>query len=99
MTTKQIVFASRNAGKIKEIKALLKPFNVDVLSAAELDLSDVQETGLSFEENAKIKALAAAQETGLPALGSIPNIFSGTLDSIYQRVLSLEHAVIHSPCS
>ena len=68
MSTKQIVFASRNAGKIKEIKALLKPFEVDVLSAAELDLSDVQETGLSFEENAKIKALAAAQETGLPAL-------------------------------
>ncbi|MBE6450048.1 MAG: RdgB/HAM1 family non-canonical purine NTP pyrophosphatase [Alphaproteobacteria bacterium] len=69
MPTKQIVFASRNAGKIKEIKSLLSAYEIEVLSADDLDLPEVQENGTTFEENAKIKALSAAQESGLPALG------------------------------
>lgn len=68
MAQKQIIFASRNAGKIKEIKALLSPLSIDVLSAEDVDLGEVAETGLTFEENAKIKALTAAKEAGLPAL-------------------------------
>ena len=68
MATKQIIFASHNAGKIKEIRALLSPLGVDVLSAEDMDLDDVAETGSTFEENAKIKALAAAKVAGLPAL-------------------------------
>ena len=68
MITKQIIFASRNAGKIKEIKALLSPLGIDVLSAEDIDLNEVAETGSTFEENAKIKALAAAKDAGLPAL-------------------------------
>ncbi len=64
----QIVFASHNAGKIKEVRALLAPLNVEVLSADDLNLSDVEETGKTFEENAALKALAASQASGLPAI-------------------------------
>lgn len=68
MASKQIIFASHNAGKIKEIKALLSPIGIDVLSASDVDLADVAETGKTFEENAKIKALSAAKMAGIPAL-------------------------------
>ena len=49
---KKIVFASHNQGKIKEMKELLEPFGVEVVSAAELNLGDIEETGTTFEENA-----------------------------------------------
>lgn len=68
MAKKQIVFASKNAGKIKEIKALLKPLDVEVLSAEDLELPDVEENGQTFEENAALKAVSASQASGLPAL-------------------------------
>ncbi len=68
MPTMQLVFASRNQGKIKEIQELLKPFNVQVLSASELDVPDVEETGETFTENALIKATAVSKASGLPAI-------------------------------
>lgn len=68
MEFKQIVFASRNQGKIAEISAMLAPLGITVKSALELDLPDVEETGTTFAENAALKAHAAAQQTGLPAL-------------------------------
>ena len=66
--TKQLIFASRNAGKIKEIRSLLKPLGVEVLSAIEADLPEVEETGETFAENASLKASSAALSAGLPAL-------------------------------
>jgi XTP/dITP diphosphohydrolase len=64
----RLVIASHNAGKIHEIAALLAPFGVTVVSAAELGLAEPEETGATFRENAKLKALAAARGSGLPAL-------------------------------
>lgn len=68
MVKRQIVFASHNQGKIKEVKALLEKLNVEVLSADDLDLADVEENGSSFEENAALKALSASKASGLPAI-------------------------------
>lgn len=65
---KKLVFASRNNGKIKEIRQMLEPYGVEVLTALDLNLEDVEETGVTFAENAALKAVAAAKETGLPAL-------------------------------
>ncbi|RIX99096.1 RdgB/HAM1 family non-canonical purine NTP pyrophosphatase [Aureimonas flava] len=63
-----LLVASHNAGKIAEFRELLGPLGFRVVSAAEKDLPEPEETGATFEENARIKALAAARATGLPAL-------------------------------
>jgi len=65
---KQIVLASGNAGKLRELNHILSPIGVELLSQAEFDVPEVAETGLSFVENAIIKARAAAGHTGLPAI-------------------------------
>lgn len=62
------MIASHNSGKVREIGDLLRPFDVDVVSAASLGHGEPAEDGQSFSENARIKALAAASEGGLPAL-------------------------------
>lgn len=64
----RLVVASHNAGKVSEITGLIAPFGVGVVSAAALHLPEPDETGDSFEENALIKARAAAMATRLPAL-------------------------------
>lgn len=81
------MLASHNAGKVKEIRELLAPFNVDVISAAELGLPEPEETGLTFVANAELKALAAslganvialADDSGLcvDGLNGAPGIYS-----------------------
>jgi XTP/dITP diphosphohydrolase len=60
--------ASHNRGKVREIVELLGPFGFDVRSASELGLDEPEETGATFEANAILKARAAAQSSGLPAL-------------------------------
>ena len=64
----KLVLASHNSGKVREIAALLTPYNVTVLSAGELGLEAPPETGVTFAQNAELKAMAAATATGLPAL-------------------------------
>lgn len=64
----RLVIASHNAGKVQEIRALLGPYGLEPVSAAELGLPEPEETGTSFAENARIKAHAAAQGAGLVAL-------------------------------
>ncbi|HEU0155793.1 MAG TPA: RdgB/HAM1 family non-canonical purine NTP pyrophosphatase [Stellaceae bacterium] len=64
----QLVIASHNPGKVEEIAALLLPFRVETLAAATLGLAEPEETGDTFEANAALKAHAAAQASGLPAL-------------------------------
>src|SRR6266566_5553937 len=64
----RLVIASHNLGKIDEIAALLAPFGVETIGAAALGLPEPEETGASFEENAELKARAAAEASGLPAL-------------------------------
>ena len=63
-----IVVASHNPGKIREIVDLLGPFGFAVTSAAALGLAEPAETGATFEANAALKARAAADASGLPAL-------------------------------
>lgn len=64
----KIVVASHNEGKVREIRDLLRPFGLETVSAAELGLAEPDETETTFEGNAKLKAVAAAQAAGLPAL-------------------------------
>lgn len=63
-----LVIATHNAGKLKEIAALLAPYGVECLSAGALGLPEPPETGTTFAENALLKASAAAEATQLPAL-------------------------------
>ena len=64
----QLVVASHNAGKVREIADLLRPFGVETVSAAELGLAEPEETEPDFAGNACLKALAAAMASALPAL-------------------------------
>ena len=63
-----LVIATHNAGKLKEISALLEPYGVKCLSAGSLGLPEPAETGTTFVENALIKARAAAEASGMAAL-------------------------------
>jgi len=83
----KLVIASHNPGKVREIHALLGPLGIEPVSAAELDLPEPEETGTTFVANAELKALQAADLSGLPALaddsglcvealGDEPGIFS-----------------------
>ena len=68
MTLSEVVFASHNAGKIKEIKELLQPFGINVKSALDMKLPDVEETGSTFAENSLLKSQTIAELTGLPCI-------------------------------
>ncbi|HEX8525972.1 RdgB/HAM1 family non-canonical purine NTP pyrophosphatase [Allosphingosinicella sp.] len=83
----KLVIASHNEGKVREIRALLGPYGIEPVSAAELDLPEPDEIGVDFIENADLKARQAADLSGLPALaddsglcvealGNRPGIFS-----------------------
>ena len=83
----KLVIASHNPGKVREIRALLAPYGIAPVSAAELDLPEPEETGTTFVANAELKARQAADLSGLPALaddsglcvdalGGDPGIFS-----------------------
>jgi XTP/dITP diphosphohydrolase len=63
-----LVVATHNNGKLEEIASLIRPFSVSVKGAAELNLAEPEETETTFVGNARIKAHAAAQATGLPSL-------------------------------
>ena len=83
----RLVIASHNEGKVREIRELLGPYGIEPVSAAELDLPEPDEIGTTFIDNADLKARAAADLSGLPALaddsglcvealGDRPGIFS-----------------------
>ncbi len=63
-----LVLASGNAGKLRELSALLEDFDYQLLAQSEFDVPEVAETGTTFVENAIIKARNAAEHTGLMAL-------------------------------
>jgi len=64
----RIVAATHNPGKLKEIRELLAPYGVEAAGAGQLGLSEPEETGPTFRDNAALKAEAAARASGLPAL-------------------------------
>lgn len=83
----KVVLATGNAGKVRELADLLADFGLDVVAQTELGVESAEETGLTFIENAILKARHAAQITGLPAiaddsglavdvLGGAPGIYS-----------------------
>lgn len=83
----KLVIASHNEGKVREIRELLGPYGIEPVSAAALDLPEPDEIGTTFIDNADLKARAAADLSGLPALaddsglcvealGDRPGIFS-----------------------
>jgi XTP/dITP diphosphohydrolase len=83
----KIILASSNAGKLKELKSLLSQLPVNIVAQSELDIDDAEETGLTFLENAIIKARHASAISGMPAiaddsglavdaLGGAPGIYS-----------------------
>ena len=84
---KRVVLASANAGKLRELNALLAPHGMDVVPQSEFEIPSIEETGESFVENAIIKARHAARLSGLAAiaddsglmvdaLGGAPGIYS-----------------------
>jgi XTP/dITP diphosphohydrolase len=76
----KLVLASHNKGKLREIEALLLPHGVEVVSAAALGLPEPVEDAPDFAGNARIKALAAAIATGLPALSDDSGFCVAALD-------------------
>ncbi|RVC78678.1 RdgB/HAM1 family non-canonical purine NTP pyrophosphatase [Mesorhizobium sp. M4A.F.Ca.ET.022.05.2.1] len=76
----KIVVASHNEGKLREFADLMAPFGFEAKSAKEYGLPEPDETGTTFEENAYIKAHAAAKATGLPALSDDSGLCVDALD-------------------
>lgn len=77
----KLVVASRNKNKIREMKAILSALEIEVVSEEELGLNlEVEETGVTFEENARIKAAAVLKATGLPAVADDSGIEVAALD-------------------
>ncbi len=83
----KVVLATGNAGKVRELASLLRNFGLDIVAQTDLDVESAEETGLTFIENAILKARHAAAITGLPAiaddsglavdaLGGAPGIYS-----------------------
>ena len=83
----KLVIASHNQGKVREFRELLGPYGIEPISAAELDLPEPEEIGVTFVDNADLKARSAADLSGLPAisddsglcvdaLGGAPGIYS-----------------------
>ena len=83
----RLVVATHNPGKVVEINDLVRPFGLDAVSAGELGLPEPEETEATFAGNARLKAVAAAQASGLPSLsddsglevdclGGAPGIYS-----------------------
>jgi XTP/dITP diphosphohydrolase len=78
--TGRLVIATHNPGKLAEMRELLAPYGIDAISAGELDLPEPDEDGMSFRDNARIKAEAAAKATGLPAFADDSGLVVDALD-------------------
>lgn len=76
----KVVIATHNAGKLKEMRELLTPFSIEAVSAGELRLPVPPETGFMFSQNAALKAKAAADASGLPALSDDSGLCIDVLD-------------------
>jgi len=99
----RLVLASHNKGKLAELEDLLRPYRIEVVSAGTLELPEPDETAPDFAGNARIKALAAATATGLPAfsddsgfctaaLGGEPGVLSarwGGVEKDFAKAMAL----------
>jgi len=80
LLTGKVVIATHNQGKLREMRELLAPYGVELVSAGELGLPEPAEDGHMFAENAAIKAVAAAKASGLPALADDSGVCIDALD-------------------
>jgi XTP/dITP diphosphohydrolase len=78
--TGRLLIATHNPGKLKEMRELLAPYKIDAISAGDMGLSEPEETGTTFRENARIKADAAAKASGLPAFADDSGLVVDALD-------------------
>jgi XTP/dITP diphosphohydrolase len=78
--TGRLVIATHNSGKLAEMRELLAPYGIDAISAGDLGLKEPDETGTGFPDNARIKAIAAAIATNLPAFADDSGIVVDALD-------------------
>jgi XTP/dITP diphosphohydrolase len=76
----RLVIATHNAGKLAEMRELLAPYGIDAISAGELQLKEPDETGMTFRDNARIKAQAAAAATGLAGFADDSGLAVDALD-------------------
>ena len=77
----KLVIASHNQGKIKEIRELLHPLNIEILSAYDLKIEEPEENGCTFEENALIKSSFVSKATSLPCLSDDSGICFSDLNN------------------
>ncbi|MDS9466826.1 RdgB/HAM1 family non-canonical purine NTP pyrophosphatase [Paracoccus sp. MBLB3053] len=80
LTERKLLLATHNAGKLEEIRAMMAPHGIEVTSAGEMGLAEPAETESSFIGNARIKARAAVEATGLPVLADDSGITVDGLD-------------------
>ena len=78
--TGKLVIATHNPGKLAEMRELLAPYGIEAVSAGELGLGEAEESGKTFEANARIKAVAAAQAAKLPAFADDSGLVVDALD-------------------
>jgi len=78
--TGKLLIATHNPGKLAEMRELLAPYGIEAVSAGELGLGEPEETGKTFEANARIKAIAAAQAARLPAFADDSGVVVDSLD-------------------
>jgi len=78
--TDALVIATHNPGKLREMTELLAPYGIETVSAATIGLPEPEETGKTFAENARIKALAAAKDRRLPAFADDSGLVVPALD-------------------
>ncbi|MBN9580171.1 MAG: RdgB/HAM1 family non-canonical purine NTP pyrophosphatase [Afipia sp.] len=78
--TGRLVIATHNPGKLAEMRELLAPYGVEAVSATELGLGEPEETGTTFQANARIKAVAAANAAQLPAFADDSGLAVDALD-------------------
>lgn len=96
MTTERIVLASGNSGKLRELQSILESYEVELVPQSEFDVEAADETGLSFVENALIKARHACVVTGLPAIADDSGIEVDALDG-EPGIFSARYAGIGGP--
>ena len=78
--TGKLVIATHNPGKLVEMRELLAPYGIEAVSAGELGLGEPDETGDTFQANARIKAIAAANAANLPAFADDSGLAVDALD-------------------
>ena len=77
---KKVLVASNNSGKLREIEAILSAYGISAIPQSTYEIEDAEETGLTFVENALIKARHAATITGLPAIADDSGLSVDALD-------------------